>query len=201
MQAPLSQLAAIKSGYQFRARIEDDPTGNVAVIQVKDLGEDLRLRLDGLERAQIDRAEPYLVRQGDVLFLARGARLRAAAIEDDLRGTIANGFFFILRPVPLVLPAFLAWSINARPFQEQLRPFVRGSHIPLVTRGDLEQIQIDVPPLETQRLIVALDEAQRREKYLQQVLEAKRAQLIEAVTQAAVKAEVYARAYTRNDKS
>src|SRR2546423_12829470 len=98
MKAKLSDIAEIRSGYQFREKVEHDPDGWVPVIQIRDLTDDFRLRTEDLIRVSMERTEPYLVGQGDVLFLARGHRLGAAAVTEPLVGTIATGYFFILRP-------------------------------------------------------------------------------------------------------
>jgi hypothetical protein len=42
----------------------------VPVIQIKDVIEDFRIRSDELIRVNMERIEPYLVKQGNVLFLA-----------------------------------------------------------------------------------------------------------------------------------
>src|SRR5262249_42884475 len=128
-----------------------------------------------------------LVGQGDVLFLARGHRLGAAAVNEPLTGTIATGYFFILRPSARVRPGYLAWAINQREFQEQMRPFVRGSHIPLITKGDFAELRVEVPPLEVQDRIVALDELHRRERHLVAQIQAKRDELIHVISQRAAK--------------
>jgi restriction endonuclease S subunit len=188
MQARLSEIAEVRSGYQFREKVEHDSHGRVPVIQIKDLTDDFELRSDGLIRVTMERPEPYLVQQGDVLFLARGHRLGAAEVKEPLTGTIATGFFFILRPSRRVRPGYLAWAINQREFQEQMRPLVRGSHIPLITKGDFMGLRIDVPTLEVQEAIEALAELERREQQLVAEIQARRAELVHTICQRAAKA-------------
>jgi hypothetical protein len=187
MKARLAEVAEIRSGYQFREKVEHDPRGTVPVIQIKDLTDDFRLRTDELIRVSMDRTEPHRVSQGDVLFLARGHRLGAAVVNEPLTGTIATGYFFILRPSQRVRSGYLAWAINQREFQDQMRPLVRGSHIPLITKGDFQGLRIEVPPLEIQDRIVALDELHRRERQLVAEIQARRAELIHAISRRAVK--------------
>src|SRR5262245_56196918 len=185
MKAKLAEVAEIRSGYQFREKVEHDPRGAVPVIQIKDLTDEFQLRTEDLIRVSLDRTEPYLVGQGDVLFLARGHRLGAVAVNEPLTGTIATGYFLILRPSQRVRPGYLAWAINQREFQEQMRPFVRGSHIPLITKSDFQELRVEVPPLEVQDRIVALDELHRRERQLVDEIQARRAELIHAISQRA----------------
>jgi hypothetical protein len=187
MKIRLSEIAEIRSGYQFREKVEHDPRGVVPVIQIKDLTADYRLRTDGLMRVSMARTEPYLVEQGDVLFLARGHRLGAAVVTEPLIRTIATGYFFILRPSPRVRAGYLAWAINQREFQDQMRPLVRGSHIPLITKADFLGLRVELPPLEVQDKIVALDELHRRERQIVAEIQAKRAELIHAISQRAAR--------------
>ena len=77
MKQRIVDLAEIRSGYQFREKVEHDPDGFVPVIQIKDLTSDFQLHTNDLIRVSLAKSEPYRVEQGDVLFLARGHRLGA----------------------------------------------------------------------------------------------------------------------------
>jgi len=181
MKQCIADIAEIRSGYQFREKVEHDPSGTVPVIQIKDLTSDFQLHTHDLIRVSMPKTAPYRVEQGDVLFLARGHRLGAAAVTEPIKGTIATGYFFILHPSSSIRPGYLAWAINQKRFQERMRPLVRGSHIPLITKSDFEGLTLDVPPLETQQRIEAIDSLHRRENTLMQSIQQKRSQLIDAV--------------------
>jgi hypothetical protein len=181
MKQRIADIAEVRSGYQFRQKVEHDPRGTVPVIQIKDLTSDFQLQTQDLIRVTMPKIEPYRVEQGDVLFLARGHRLGAAVVNEPLKGTIATGYFFIIEPSSRVRPGYLAWAINQKGFQDRMRPLVRGSHIPLITKGDFEELTLDVPPLETQQLIQTIDSLHRRENTLMQLIQHKRSQLIDAV--------------------
>ena len=181
MKHRIADIAEVRSGYQFREKVEHDPSGTVPVIQIKDLTNDFQLQTQDLIRVSIPKFRPHLVQQGDVLFLARGHRLGAAAVTEPLEGTIATGFFFILRPSKRMRAGYLAWAINQKGFQERMRPLVRGSHIPLITKGDFEGLMLDVPSLDTQQRIETVDSLHRRENELTQLIQQKRAQLVDAV--------------------
>ena len=188
MKQRIADLVEIRSGYQFREKVEHDPSGSVTVIQIKDVINDFQLQTNDLIRVSMAKSEPYLVEQGDVLFLARGHRLGATAVTEPLTATIATGYFFILHPSTRIRPRYLAWAINQKGFQDRMRPLVRGSHIPLITKGDFEELVLDVPLLETQQLIESIDSLHQRENTLMQLIQQKRSQLIDAVcTQAATR--------------
>ena len=168
------------TGYQFRDRIEPSADGNVAVLQVKDLRDGGEVCREDLALIRIDKdVGPYSVKPGDVLFLSRGQHLFATTLADPPPNTIVPNYFYILRPRPVVLPAYLAWFINSPKAQEQLRLVHTGSHMPMVSKSDFLQLDIDLPPLDAQRTIVALDGLARREQRLSNELLAKKRQLID----------------------
>jgi hypothetical protein len=187
MKQRIADLADVRSGYQFREKVVHDPRGSVPVIQIKDLTSDFQLNTRDLIRVSMSKSEPYRVEQGDVLFLARGHRLSATAVTEPLTGTIATNYFFILRPSNRIRPGYLAWAINQKGFQDRMRPLVRGSHIPLITKSDFEDLALDVPPLEIQQAIETIDSLHRRENALMQLIQQKRSQLIDALCAKAAK--------------
>ena len=179
MREKLKNLAVIRAGYQFRGRVQHDPNGKVRVLQIRDFTEDRTLRLDDLVRVNLPaEATASEVKSGDVLFLSRGHKLWATTIEADLPSAVASGYFFIVRPHPTVRPRYLAWYMGQSEFQSALRPVHRGSHIPLVSRVDFEELEIEVPPVEVQDRIVALDGLAKREQSLIRTIAEKRASLV-----------------------
>lgn len=188
LKAKLANLAMIRSGYQFRGRVEPHPEGDVGVIQVKDLRENAPLEPAGLVRVKLDKSpEPYLVSAGDVLFLSRGHRLFAAAIIEPLRRVVAPGYFFVVRPTDgRILPEYLAWYINQPPAQNRLKPSHAGTHMPIVPKSAFDELEIEVPPLHVQRAIVAIAGLSRKERRLVTELEQLRQQRIELLCLRAV---------------
>jgi hypothetical protein len=182
MKVKLADVAAIRSGYQFRGKVEPDPEGNVRVVQMKDITEDRGVRTDDLTPVQLARFEPHLLSPGDVLFVSRGYRLVAAPVGAIPENTIASGQLYVLRPEKNVLPGFLAWAINQPEFQTEMRSLVRGSHIPLITKSDFAERTISVPPLPVQQMVVRLAEQHDRERELEAAIASRRAALVHAVS-------------------
>jgi len=183
MKKRIKDIADLRVGYQFRGKVKPDPAGNVRVIQVKDIDADLRIRVADLVSVSVDRPESYLAQQGDVLFLGRGHRLYAVVVPMIDASTIATGYFFILRPKDrLVLPEYLAWSMNQSDFQESIRPYVRGSHMPMISRTDVEDLRIPLPPLDVQRQILKLNELLGEERRLSAAIQDKRGLLVQALS-------------------
>lgn len=180
----LKSIGEIRSGFQFRGAVRPDPNGTVSLIQVKDIDDEHQLVTDDLITIRFDKdLEAYRVTQGDVLFLSRGHHLCATPINEPLESTIATSYFYVLRPDPLkVLPEYLAWYLNQRPFQERMKLFVQGSVTPMISRRDFEKLKIEIPSVQTQRSIVDLDNLARRERALLSRLMAKRAELVRGIS-------------------
>ena len=100
-----------------------------------------------------------------------------------VRNTVATGYFFILSPdVALVHPEFLAWSINQAEFQDDLRPYTRGTHMPLVSRSDFQNLTVSLPTIAVQGRIVELQQLIDRERELTTALQLKRGKLVDAIS-------------------
>lgn len=183
----IGEIATIQPGHQFRGKVEPDPDGDVALIQIKDIEDRRRLNPHSIDRIAFDKAhEPYLVSRGDVLFLSRGHKLFALAIEHDLSDTIASGYFYILRlRTDRIRPAYLAWCINQPPFQSQLAQLSQGSHMPFVSKTEFQELPVPIPPLALQDTIVALSILSEQEQAILSELASKRAALIQTLTLAA----------------
>lgn len=183
----IGEIANIQSGYQFRGKVEPEADGNVALLQIKDIEDRRHITPETIDRIDFEKAyEQYLVNPGDVLFLSRGHKQFALAIEDNLPNTIASGYFYILRLVTDQLrPAFLAWYINQSPFQAQLAQLSQGSHMPFVSKTEFQDLPVPIPALELQDTIVALSDLSEQEHSILTKLAEKRAALIQALTLAA----------------
>jgi hypothetical protein len=192
---PLSEICEIRSGYQFRQGLpKNGPSavpdeGELAhVIQIKDV-EGLRFVGTELIQAPVRKIAPYEVLKDDVLFLARAYRFGAILIDSTPpKNTIATHFFFVLRVLPPcpIVPAFLAWSLNRSVVQDKLDRQSHKTHIPVVTRADLESLQLEIPPREIQLSVVALDELRQQEAQVTAEILEKRARLVEAVAEQAM---------------
>lgn len=184
MKQKMKEIADIQLGYQFRGKAEADPQGTHKVIQIRDFDEALGLRTENLLSVRLKGdAERYTVKENDVLFLSRGHKNNAIAINAPLKSTVAASYFFILRiKQNKVLPDYLAWYINQAPAQEYLHSVARrGTHMPLVPLSVFSDLVVDIPDVETQRRVVEVDRLFERENDLTVQLQEKRSQLIKAV--------------------
>lgn len=187
----IGEIVDIQAGYQFRGKVEPDLDGNVAILQIKDIEDRRRINPDTIDRIAFDKPyEQYLVHRGDVLFLSRGHRQFAVAVENELTDTIASGYFYILRLRSDRLgPNYLAWYINQPPFQSQLAPHTQGTHMPFVSQSAFQDLVVPIPPLAVQEKVVALADLAEQEQSIFAQLAAKRAALIQSMMLAVTEGE------------
>jgi hypothetical protein len=165
----LAHACSILSGYTARGRIEPVALGGVLAIQLRDLSANGRLDVSRLMRVQLDDVQDrHLVRPDDVLFRSRGDRNTAAAVGEDLpEAALAVLPLMILRPkANIVSGEYLAWAINHPQAQRFFDSVARGTKLRMVSRASLEQLDLDIPDLETQKKIIAIDALAERERVL-----------------------------------
>lgn len=183
MQYRLSQLADIQLGYQPRTKLRHESRGTHGVVQIKDVAADGHVEYSNILRIEPER-DPgrYEVNEEDVLLISRGAHLKAARVGAPPLPVMAISFFYILRPISTSLESgFLFWALNQPPVQNQIRQQAMGTGIPHIRRKPVENLLVDVPPLETQRLILRVEELMQRERNLSHRLVEKRSDLARAV--------------------
>lgn len=138
-------------------------------IQLRDISPEGSIDPDQLMRVQLgDVADRYFVRAGDVLFRSRGERNTASVLDGRFQeSAVAVLPLIILRPFPnIVMPEYLAWAINQAPAQRHFDSAARGTNIRMIPRASLDNLEIDVPSLEMQRTIMAIDALAEREREL-----------------------------------
>lgn len=157
----------VRAGYPFRGSVEEDPSGEVLAVQMKDVDIDAGVKWRDVIRTSLaGRKEPDWLKAGDVLFVSKGARFYAVCIDDPPERAVCSPHFFHLQVAPdrELLPAFLAWQINQPPFQRQILQAAEGSSQLSIRRPVLESLMLSVPSLAVQRSIVELDGLARLER-------------------------------------
>jgi hypothetical protein len=152
------------------------------VVQIKDIDDKLNVRYADLVPVHMENPEPHFLETGDVLFLSRGHRLFATVISEEAENIIATGYFYVLQPDKgRIRSEFLAWYLNQADFQESLKPFTLGTHMPLISKTNFQDLTIQLPPLAVQDQILTLQQHVDQEQVLAAALLKKRAELAQAV--------------------
>jgi len=181
ISSTVGELAQISSGYPLRVSAEELDPGDVAFVQLKNVGHPHGVAWPEVPKVSLpSKREPAWLSSGDVLFSSRGTKTLAYPLATTPNRAVCGPQFFIIKVADSrsVLPEFLAWQINQKPAQEYLQKESTGSFIQNIRKPVLEQMPIALPPLEEQRLIVQFWRAAQREReILQQLIEATDAQL------------------------
>lgn len=156
------------AGYSFRNRVEDEPEGDLKVIQMKDLSDNYALINSGLSSVSSDKINSKLfLKKHDVLFLAKGSNNYAVEYTHDFEKAIASAAFFVVRPdVDKVVPAYLAWYINQLPVQQYLKENMAGTYVPNINKSTIEGIMIALPSMAMQQKIVLIERLRKQEEAL-----------------------------------
>ncbi len=124
------------------------------------------------------KTEKHFLEDGDVLVAARSWKNFAVVYKKEVEPAVAASSFIILRlkEVDRVIPEYAAWFINHPRQQAQLKFHSRGTAMPSINKQILGELEIAIPPLETQNTIVKLDQLKRKEKEIEsQISELKEA--------------------------
>ncbi len=148
-------------GYTFRGRPDFTPDGAYPVVQPKDVAADGLIDIDALDRIESPAGTP--LEPGDVLLINRGRF--TAAVFDERAGAqcVATSAFLILTSnnPEVLLPGYLMQFLNSAEGQRLLKRLNETTTIPFLSLSNLESMEIPLPPIDTQREIVALGEMNR----------------------------------------
>lgn len=163
----LGDVAVIAAGYPLRGAVDELSRGEVAIIQMRNVDAASGVTWSEVQRVELpSKRPPAILAVGDILFTTRGARNFALALDVVEGEAVCSPHFFVIRVYDgdQLDPQFLAWQINQRAAQEYFQREATGSHILNIRREVIESLQVAVPPLDTQRTIVALANTARAER-------------------------------------
>lgn len=179
----LTDLCEVQTGYTARSGLRETNAGGIPAIQLRDLRGEDEFDPTGLPLYALGPSfDRYWARPGDVLFRSRGDRNTAVLIPETAKaGAIAVLPLIVLRPDrQRIEPAYLAWFINQPTSQRHFDKCAQqGTTMRMIPKNCLDDLEVTVPDLATQRLIVQVDALARRERDLTHLLADKKQKLTE----------------------
>lgn len=163
----LASVVDIRLGHPFRGAIPEKQSGDVRVIQLKDLSRTGLRDCDALLTTTIDgRKEPEWVRDQDLVFVARGWSNYAALVSNPPPRTVCSPHLYLMRVKrpDWLLPGFLAWQLQQPPAQRYLRQAAEGTLQVSIRRSELEKVVVRVPPIAQQRIVLELQRVASAER-------------------------------------
>jgi restriction endonuclease S subunit len=124
----LKTISKIESGKSFRKKPEENPEGNCLLLQMKDVS--INGITDSPLKISMEDINPNnLLKNGDILFVAKGNHNYATTFRST-EPTVAISAFFVIRPdISRVYPEYLAWYINSPEAQKQFEKGRMGATV------------------------------------------------------------------------
>lgn len=170
-------------GLAFRSRIEPEADGPVAVIQMRDLTEDNKLSHRNLITIKMNSlSDRHLVKRRDLIFRSRRQTTTAAIIDTKIGPAVVAAPLLRIRVTSKhVLPEYLWWFVNQPLAQAFLHSRATGTAMTVICKSALDDLQVPLPPLETQKRIVALADLSNKEQKLMRELAEKKEKLVNGI--------------------
>lgn len=180
MNVLLSEIASIHSGHPFRGAITPDTNGCTHVVQARNTTMSGEIQVHNLITTNLEGTKrPDWLRQGDVLFLAKGAKHFSVCVQALPEQTVCSPDFFIIRlKTANALPEFISWQLNQILAQRYFSKSAEGTLTVSIRRKVLEDTPLTLPSLEKQHQIAKLHQAALQEqKVLQSLIDNRQLQL------------------------
>ena len=187
MKTTIGNIAGIQTGLFAKPIAE----GEIVYLQARHFDENAQL-IPSLQPDLMAKgiSDKHLLQPGDILFSAKGTRNFAACYEGLPAGqagknqaAVASTSFFVIRLQEnfqdKILPEFLAWLINHPVSQNFLKGKAIGSSIVSISKSVLEELEISIPDLKTQKTILKITQLSNSEKKIRQQIETLRGKQIQ----------------------
>lgn len=168
----LKDIANIFSGIYERT----DPNGDILYLQTKDCSDSIATKYAS-RVFPTPKAQKNLLQHNDILFACKGTNYLCLTYKQEEDAVASTSFFVIRVKSDKVLPEYLCWFLQQPATKSYFKTFQTGSATPLIRKQNVDELEINIPELHTQTLIVKIDELSQREKHLQETI-IKRKELI-----------------------
>lgn len=161
----LQRVADINSGV-YSSTISE---GEVFYIQARDFDENRQLASNLTPILSYTKnLEKHFLQHGDVLIVAKGAGFLSAVYNEAYTPAVASTVFLVIRlfDKSQVAPEYLSWYLNQDSTQSLLLSLSRGTSIPSINKKMLMELDIPVPSMEKQKIIIELSNLKRKENRL-----------------------------------
>lgn len=177
MKTQLKHIASIQTGI-FAKTVSN---GEIVYLQAKHFTENGQLHSSLHPDLKADNIiDKHLLRHGDVLFAAKGTKNFAVWYESKNEPAVASTSFFVIRLTEKnILPEFLVWFINHPTTQKFLKGKAIGTSIVSISKSVLEELEIPIPDVQTQKAILKINQLHNKEKNLKQLIQTLREKQIQ----------------------
>ena len=157
---PLEEVAQTFRGYQFNPKKQKElmpGEGEYMLLKLGDIN-DGKIDYDTLNtfNEEPSRIDKYLLKDGDVVFTSRGMGYKVALIEEiGDKKILPSPNLMVIRPVKTTLvPKYLYVFMNTALGKKCINRISTGGVMPVVSKTNLDSMQIPVVDFEKQRKII-----------------------------------------------
>jgi len=188
LKTALRHIASIQTGI-FARTVSD---GDAAYLQAKHFDENGELNSVLHNDIKADEVtDKHLLKNGDVLFAAKGRKNFAAYYKEGKQPQAASTSFFVIRIHPSfrdkILPEFLAWFINNPSSQNILKSRAMGTSIVSISKAAAEELEISIPAIEIQKAILKIHSLRKLEMNIQKQMDVLKGQYVQQLLVNAIK--------------
>lgn len=180
MNTIIKHIATIQTGI-FAKPVKE---GQIVYLQAKHFNENGLLvssLYPDLKAGSI--SEKHILHSGDIIFAAKGTKNFAALYESRNYTAVASTSFFVIRVNPdfqsRILPEYLTWYLNQPSSQNYLKSHAVGTSIVSIAKSVIEEMELYLPDLKTQKTILAISQLRNSEKKLKAQIESLREKQIQ----------------------
>ncbi len=179
----LKNIATVSSGITFRSRIEPSQSAAIRIIQMKDLGEDNTVHLDRAIKVDLKKPKKgQFAKIGDIIFRSRGQKNTAALLREEVKDAIVAAPLLRVRPnSKKIVSEYLLWWINHPTSQAYLSMRAEGTMVKMVSKQDLQDLAVTLPPLHQQRKIAAFFDLATQEQHLLEKIKKQKARYAQGI--------------------
>ena len=180
----LKEIADIRTGYSFRAKLEPDSEGNILVVQLKELSDKNTIDISTAVKINMqDVSDNYLLQKDDLVFRSRGMDYTDAIMNITVNNVILSAPFkrIRLRDTLKIIPEYLLWYINSKDAQTYFSANKTGTSVSMISTAVLADLAVVIPSLEIQKKIIEINILSVKEIELQEKLNRKKRLLTETV--------------------
>ena len=157
----LSEIAEVFSGVYLQA----EPYGDVSYLQIKDLFSESPEKTASKVTLS-PKNERYLLAKDDLLFAGKGTTYLCKVFDLDIPSIASTTLYIIRLASKDILPDYLCWYLNQPSVIAVIKAQQVGTGTPLIHKQVVENFEVPIPDIDTQRQIVELAKLQAREKEL-----------------------------------
>jgi len=185
MKGRLNHIADIFTGVTLREKPVPATDGNAQVLlmQLGDLNTEGNIQSHTmLKVSQQDHFDKFMVSAGEIVFRGRGAGFVAAVMPHAELPIVVASPLIIIRPnLKKVDPHYLVWAMTNDHARRYYAEHSRGSNIVGIGKRDLDQLEIDLPPINVQKMIGQVEQLAAEEQRLLTRYQKAKSRLVEAM--------------------